>query len=368
MPKITHRSASVCIGLVIAALAGSAGSAPSPPSSPGDVPVLPDGWTTEEVRIPTTLGTIAGTLTRPQDASTKVPVALIIGGSGPTDRDGNSAADPAKWNTLLAVANWLAADGVATLRTDKPGSGATGAGNLTVATAAKVTVDDFLTMNAQELAFLAGRPGVDTDRISVVGHSEGGLFAVLLATGQHGAASDVPAVHSIAALEPQSLPILDIISAEVTAQVQQAEDSGQLGEEQGDALLGFLGRAITALRSDTPFPTDLPRELAGLFTPTALTYLRTDDAVDPVCVARRLPAGIAVLTSCSDADIQVSCGDVQQLSEAATAAGADVTPVHLTDVAHTLKVDPSRSPARYGADLPFSPQLRQAVSVWTQQW
>jgi alpha-beta hydrolase superfamily lysophospholipase len=293
-----------------------------------------------------------------------VPATLIIGGSGPTDRDGNSAADPATFDTLRAIARWLAVDGIASLRTDKPGSGKTGAGNLTPATASAVTVEDYLTMNAQVFAFLGRQPGVKTDQLSIVGHSEGGLFALLLASGHHGAATDVPIVGAIAAFAPQSLPLLDIVSAQVTRQVEQAQTAGQVTKQHADVLLHDLADAIAAIRTHTALPSNLPAELAALFSPTTLSYWRTSDNVDPRTIARSLPPDMPVLLSCSDADIQVNCADVEQLANAATATRDNVTLIHLTDVAHTLKVDPSRTTANYGADLPFSPQLQQAVATW----
>ena len=369
MPTIARRSASVAIGLVvIAALAGSAGSTTSPQSAPGNVPPLPDGWITDEVAVPTDLGTIWGTWTHPRDLADPVPAALIIGGSGATDRDGNTANVPLTVDNLAAVASWLAADGVATLRTDKPGSGETGLGDLTAETAATVTVDDYLTMNAQLLTFVASEPGVDAQRLGVVGHSEGGLFAVLLGANQHGAAHGVPTVQAIAGLEPQAARILDVLTAQVTTRVQQGEASGNVSSAEGAALRDGLAAAVAAVRAGSPLPSDLPAALAGLFPSTVLTYLRTDDAIDPPSVAAQLPAGMPVLLSCSDADIQVACTDVEQLAAAATSAGADVTLSHLTDMAHTLKVDPSGTAAHYGDDLPFSPQLRQAIGAWTQQW
>jgi alpha-beta hydrolase superfamily lysophospholipase len=283
------------------------------------------------------------------------------------DRNGNSAADPAVVDNLETVANWLAADGIATLRTDKPGSGKTGAGNITPASASGITVDDFTTMNAELLTFVAARPGVDAARLSIVGHSEGALFALLLAAGRHGAAPNVGPIHSLALLEPQSRPILDILTAQVTAQVHTAEAAGQLSATQRQSLLTALAAAVAAVRAGAPLPADLPAQLAGLFAPTVVTYLRTDDAIDPRTIAASLPADTPTLVSCSDADIQVACNDVEQLAAAATRAGADVTIVHLTNVAHTLKVDPSRTTRNYGADLPFSPELRTALSRWASR-
>jgi uncharacterized protein len=340
------------------------GSSPAVGPEPSHVPGVPVGWIAEEGTVATVLGTVAGTWTHRAQSSTSAPAALIIGGSGPTDRNGNSAVDPAVIDNLETVANWLAADGVATLRTDKPGSGKTGAGNITAASASGITIDDFTTMNAELLVFLAARPGVDTARLSIVGHSEGALFALLLAAGRHAAAPSVPPIHSLALLAPQSLPILDILTAQVTAQVHAAETAGQLSATQRQSLLTALAAAVAAVRAGSALPTDLPSQLASLFAPTVLAYLRTDDAIDPRDIAESVPADTPILVSCSDADVQVACGDVEQLVAAATRAGADITLVHLRNVAHTLKVDPSRTTNNYGADLPFSPELRAALSRW----
>ena len=129
-------------------------------------------------------------------------------------------------------------------------------------------------------------------------------------------------------------------------------------------MLDQLTTAVAAVRAGTALPADLSPQLSALFSPTALTYLRTDDAVDPMEVAATLPMHMPVLLSCSDADIQIACADVEQVAAAASAAGASVTLSHLIDVAHTLKVDPSRTTEHYGDDLPFSPVLQHALTAW----
>ena len=53
----------------------------------------------------------------------KVPVVMIIQGSGPTDKDGNSAGIPGKNNSLKMLAEALAEEGIASLRFDKRGMG-----------------------------------------------------------------------------------------------------------------------------------------------------------------------------------------------------------------------------------------------------
>ena len=70
-----------------------------------------------EVRLERPWGTLSGTLTRPDEAGDAV--ALLIAGSGPTDRDGNSRAAGMALNTYYLLARQLEADGIASLRYDK---------------------------------------------------------------------------------------------------------------------------------------------------------------------------------------------------------------------------------------------------------
>ena len=78
-------------------------------------------FVTEQMALETPTGTLHGTLERPQSPSPVVPVALIIAGSGPTDRDGNSAMLKGANNSLKLLAAGLAAQGIASLRYDKRG-------------------------------------------------------------------------------------------------------------------------------------------------------------------------------------------------------------------------------------------------------
>src|ERR1044072_4154825 len=79
----------------------------------------------EAVRVATPNGNLCGTLLLPQ-SKRKVPVVLMISGSGPTDRDGNSPLLKGPNNSLKLLAEGLAANGIASLRFDKRGVGETG--------------------------------------------------------------------------------------------------------------------------------------------------------------------------------------------------------------------------------------------------
>ena len=79
---------------------------------------MPNGETTfvsEPITLETPTATLYGTLVHPQSRS-RMPVVLIISGSGPTDRDGNSPVFKGPNNSLKLLAEGLAAHGIASLR------------------------------------------------------------------------------------------------------------------------------------------------------------------------------------------------------------------------------------------------------------
>ncbi len=88
----------------------------------GDVPPDTPGEDEDFLTIETSIGTLYGSLLLPEEGDA-FPIALIIPGSGPTDRNGNSPLMPGENNSLKLLAEELASHGVASLRYDKRGAG-----------------------------------------------------------------------------------------------------------------------------------------------------------------------------------------------------------------------------------------------------
>ncbi len=125
---------------------------------------------------------LKGTLTAPA-ASGKRPAALIWAGSGPTDRDGNQP--PAHMSDiLLGVSNTLVESGYVTLRFDKRSCAVyRGAWPTEPEALAKhYSFDNLLSDSKAALKRLAEHPDVDAKRLMIVGHSAGGLEAIMLAS------------------------------------------------------------------------------------------------------------------------------------------------------------------------------------------
>lgn len=122
--------------------------------------------------------TLAGTLTAPRDRLRR-PALLLLAGSGPVDRDETAEGH----RLFLVLADALTRQGFVVLRYDKRGAGKS-TGDFRAS-----TITDFTGDARAAIAWLRSRPEVDPDRIGVIGHSEGGAIAALLATG-----NDAPAV------------------------------------------------------------------------------------------------------------------------------------------------------------------------------
>ncbi|WP_047871262.1 S9 family peptidase [Nocardiopsis sp. RV163] len=253
---------------------------------------------------------VSGSFRMPREVSGTVPGALIISGSGPTDRDGNSSVRPDA-DTNQNLSRVLADVGVASLRYDKYGSGpdfeTPGPGG-EVAPVDPVIFDEQVASAYEELV---SQPEVDPGRVVVVGHSEGALYA-LRAHELIGAEHPSPALVLAA---PPGSRYLDLIDRQLTEQARAAEASGQVEEGQVVQLLSDSRAGRAAIRSGRALgEVEMPSGgVTGVYTPANEDFLAYMDAFDPVELAEGLPGGTPVLVLWGERDAQVSRQDVDRL-------------------------------------------------------
>jgi pimeloyl-ACP methyl ester carboxylesterase len=126
----------------------------------------------ETINIPGNGFLLAGTLSRPAQASeAKLPAVVLVGGSGPADRDGVVFGIP----VLGQIAGALADAGFIVVRYDKRGIGQSGG------RAEAASLADYAEDVRAAIKMLENRKDVDPKRIAVIGHSEGGLVALMAA-------------------------------------------------------------------------------------------------------------------------------------------------------------------------------------------
>lgn len=332
----------------------------APATSPASViPALAPGWVAQPVTFEAGGVTIHGTYTHPSNAAAgTLPAALLIAAYGSsTDRNDNAPGQTDR-NTLEAVANWLSADGVASVRYDKLGSGQTGWGRY-AADPGRAGLGTYEQEAAAALTFLAGQRQVDRARLAVFGHSEGGIYALLLASGLAGPA---PKVRAVGLLEPVPMRFLDTIEQSTFASIQQS----QMTAAQQRSMEQAVTRMITSLRRNGTLPPGLQPGvgLAQVFQ-RPLREVVQIDRYDPAAVAAKLSANTPVLLTCSNADGAVGvCAQEDHLATGLRQASARLDYVHLDGVDHFLKEDITKQAADYNESLPFSAQLRAALKTF----
>lgn len=136
-------------------------------------PVAPFPYTEEKLTYQNATNTVkyGATLTVP-NVKDNVPVVILISGSGQQDRDATIFGH----KPFLVIADYLSRNGIAVLRVDDRGIGET-TGEVTSATS-----KDFAYDVLAGVAYLKSRQDLDSQKIGLIGHSEGGLIAPLVAT------------------------------------------------------------------------------------------------------------------------------------------------------------------------------------------
>jgi pimeloyl-ACP methyl ester carboxylesterase len=280
-------------------------------------------------------GPLRGTLLSTGNADD--PVALIIPGSGPTDRDGNNPLGMRAAPYRL-LAEGLAAARISSLRIDKRGMfGSAGA----IPDPNAVTIRDYAGDVHRWIDVLKQRTG--TRCIWLIGHSEGGLIA--LATAQEGA--DLCGLILIAS---PGRPLGEILREQLRANPANAPILAQ-----ADAA---IDRLEAGERVDT---ATLHPALAQLFAPAVQGFLIDAFARDAAALAAKVAQPVLIVQG--DRDLQVSTRDAERLKSAKPNAVLEIIP----NANHVLKTvasdDPAANIATYSnPDLPLAEGVATTIA------
>lgn len=330
--------------LLVGCSSGDGGGAAAPPRQ---------GWVEDEVSFTADGLTIYGTYRHLADAKPG-PAALLISESGNTDRNGdNAVAGPV--GNMRQLAEYLSGKGISTLRYDKVGTGKTGLGPYALRPAEVGSAVYDLGAKAA-VRYLAGQPGVDRAHLSVYALGEGTVHAMSLAVD---AAPDAPKIHSLGLFAPLAGRYLDIITGRVRTGLDADVKAGAKTQQQSDEVLATWNAAVVEARTKRTAPAKLPEGLGAILNPSNVGAVVEADAIDPLQLAKALPAGMPVLATCSDSDSQASCPAEQPMFDAL--AHTALTVVRLTGVNHVLRDDPTDNVGNYSKKDPLSPQLLTAL-------
>jgi acetyl esterase/lipase len=351
--RVPRRAQVAAAALLIALAAGCSGGHPHTAGAAASA-ASGDAGTARELSFRSGPDTLPATLLSPDHAAGEVPGALIISGSGPTDRDGNDHLFP-HLDTNRNFARVLSGAGVASLRYDKLGSGAAGIG--AHPDPSDVDFDLFAHEALDAYRTLARQPGIDPHRLIVVGHSEGGLFALWLADHLK-ATPAAPRMLVLAA--PLGRRYLDVVARQLTDHYRRAQAAGQLPAKDAAARITDLHRVVATLRATGKPPAHLADPaLAPALNPMNAAFLVQADRLDPAELARRLGPSLPVLVLRGTKDVQVDGSDVDHLMRG-LAADRPALRADIPDADHLFKVvtGTPNPPVDYAnAGRPFAPQV-----------
>ena len=305
-------------------------------------PVPPFPYQTEEVSFSNGTAVLSGTLVLPQNCQRQTPVLLMVTGSGLQNRD----EEIFEHKPFAVIADALARQGIATLRYDDRGFGA--------------SKGDIVNMTTEDLKndALAGIQLLRTrfDHVGILGHSEGGTIALMLA-----AEGKTDFVVSMAA---------NVVSGERTLLQQNRWALQQAGysQEVTDSYIEALTRLFDDLKNgriakmpDTSLPPALQQNLQVVMAQGSTPYMRHFLTVDVSKELGNITCPVLALGGTNDR--QVSCEENLGALRSGLTGKKDI---HAVDgVNHLFQHSKTGDPTEYkDIEETIAPEVLDLITAW----
>src|SRR5659263_6455 len=302
---------------------------------------------------------LAGTLTTP-GSSGPFPAVVLISGSGPQNRDEELLGH----RPFLVLADNLTRRGIAILRVDDRGVGRS-TGNFSLATS-----EDFAGDVLAGVEYLKSRKDIDPKQIGLIGHSEGGMIAPMVATRSQDVAFIVmmagpgligeellylqgEKIFSAEGLDNESIVRNRDIQSRMFAIVKQEPDKAVAEKE------------LIAILNETGVSEEIQKSQAKQILSPWYHYFLTYDPV-PTLAKVRIP----VLAIIGEKDLQVPPKENLKGIEGALKAGGNehYTVKELPGLNHLFQTAQTGSLAEYGTiEETMSPVAMNIIGDWILQ-
>ena len=286
-------------------------------------------YTAEDVVVTTPAGLkLTGTLTIPRGAKSKLPAVVTITGSGPEDRDEESTALKG-YRPFRELADTLGRRGIAVLRLDDRGVNGSDIGPRTA------TSKDFADDIRAGVAYVRTRPEIDPARVALVGHSEGGMIAPMIAESD-------PKLRAIVLMAGNASPGREILRAQ---QVYAIDSMAHLTGAARETALAQSARATDSLAASAP-------------------WMKFFLEHDPSAVARNVKTPVLILQGATDR--QVPASEAEKLAAAFRAGGNSRVTVRVFPQTNHLFVADATGGFDYGKlpSLHVRPEVLGAIADW----
>lgn len=321
-------------------------------------PQKPFSYYTEEVKFEnkTDHVTLAGTLSLPKKEG-NFPAVILITGSGKQNRD----EEILRHKPFLVLSDYLTKKGIAVLRFDDRGAGES-TGDYTKAT----TID--LARDVQAgVDYLKTRKEINKNKIGLIGHSEGGVIAPMIA----GNSKDIGFIVLLAAPGLRGDKLLLLQKELLERQFGVPENDIQKGQEIFKAAYDII---LASSVNDENLKNNLSNYAKSKFDDkTAKSFVDQITNVwwynflriDPATALAKVKCPVLALNGSKDLQVPATV-NLEAIKKALTKAGnKNVTMKELSDLNHLLQECKTGSPLEYESiEQTFSPIALEEISNW----
>ncbi|MDM1298403.1 alpha/beta hydrolase [Empedobacter falsenii] len=282
-----------------------------------------NNFTESDIQLNENQFKLFGTLCLPQNEKSKIPIVLLISGSGPTDRNGNN--NMMINNSLKYLAHSLAEKGIGSIRYDKRGIGESSIANLDES---KLTFDDYVEDASNWVTFI--KKDKRFNSISIAGHSEGSLIGMLASTKN---------VDKFISISGAGEPIDQILKKQLNQLPEQLKTESYV-------IVDSLKNGNTV--------NNINPNLSALFRKSVQPYLISWIKYNPVNEINKLTIPFLVIQG--DMDIQVDTENAKNLSPKSA--------VIIKEMNHILKNITSKDDlsSYNNPELPINTELVEVIS------
>lgn len=329
-------------------------------------PVKPYPYIEQEVAFsnPAAGVNLSGTLTLP-DSKGPFPVVVLISGSGPQNRNSTIMGH----SPFLVIADYLTRRGIAVLRYDERGIGKS------TGKFAQATSQDFAADVQAAVAYLATRSDIDAKHIGLIGHSEGGMIAPMVATnsrdvsflvllagpglpGQEVLCKQGEMINRTAGMSSDLVAASSALQKQMFDAVAQAKDSADAYSKLSALISGATGREKELIEAQE---LKVDEQMPVLWSPWFRYFL----TYDPRPTLKKV--AVPVLALNGEKDVQVEAASNLKSIEQTLKAGGNkaVTVKALPGLNHLFQTSQTGLPAEYGTNQEtFSPKALEIIGDW----
>lgn len=332
-------------------------------------PKPPFPYTSEDVIFKNEKANIelAGTLTIPKGEG-PFPAVVLITGSGSQNRNEELLGH----KPFLVIADHLTRNGIAVLRYDDRGVGKS------KGTPLNATSADFASDAEAAFFYLSSRKEIDPRSIGLAGHSEGGLIAPIVASGNSGIAFIVslagPGVTGEEIIHTQNMEISISSGADIkdikkgisTNKKLFAVLKKETDNKTAASKIEATYRKI--LTKEEKLPEDIEvavKQLNGSINPVSYNWIRYFIITDPAPFWKKVKCPVLAING--ERDLQVSSKiNLPAIGKALKSGGnKSVKTLSLPDLNHLFQHCKTGLPAEYGEiEETFSPEVLKIMTDW----